>query len=235
MYVYNDDVIMIDAGITNKQIELRMAEYNISPSSIKKIFITHEHTDHIKGLKVFLKNNNDVEVYMHPLTYYALGYEIENINLIEDDSLIAHEKLAIKPLKASHDAKNCYGYLISDPFHNYFHMTDTGYMSVVNENIMQSCHFVLIESNYDFLMLRKNTKYPQRTKDRIHSDVGHMSNEQTTKVVAKLDASVTKHICFAHMSENNNIENNIELSNQNIVTNKYILAKNETMEINLHD
>lgn len=226
---------MIDAGITNKQIELRMAEYNISPSSIKKIFITHEHIDHVKGLKVFLKKNNDVEVYMHPLTYYALGYDIENINLIEDESIITHNALMIKPLKASHDAKNCYGYLINDAFNSYFHMTDTGYMSVVNENIMRHCHFVLIESNYDFLMLRKNIKYPQRTKDRIHSDVGHMSNEQTAKVISKLDFNITKHICFAHMSENNNIEQNIVGANETISTNKYVLAKNETMEINLHD
>jgi phosphoribosyl 1,2-cyclic phosphodiesterase len=208
---------------------------NIDPNTIDVIFITHEHIDHIQGLKVFL-NKYTIDVYMTEGTYHNLGYEINQINLIKPDVVVSIHGVDIHILKTSHDASESIALLFEDGQQRVLHMTDTGYISKKNLDKIKDCDVYLIESNYDLQTLMQNERYPFKTRQRIMSDSGHLSNEQCADYLSELVSNRTHTVLYAHLSENNNnhqfvIDHNKDLA----VKNKIILKKDETVVISFED
>ena len=201
--------VILDAGITLKQVKVRLHNQGIALDNIDAVFVTHEHSDHIKGLSQLL-DYTDAPLYINKTTYENanrrlhgdLDYFVKAI--IKPDKLYKIKDLAIVPLKLSHDTDSCYGYLFrqlnTSKNVSYGHITDTGYIPDKYYPILSSINTLTIESNHDVGMLQASSR-PQFLISRILSDHGHLSNEQCTEAIKKFISDKNKHFILAHVSE----------------------------------
>lgn len=202
--------ILIDAGNTCKYILNKFDEYNIDPSSIDAILITHTHSDHIKGLPVLLKKINP-KVYITEKMYPYLNY-IENYSFIDKETIIIKDML-INVIKTSHDTEDSVGYIINNNDKSIVYITDTGYINKKYFDILKNRDIYIMESNHDIEMLN-NSSYPFATRQRILSDKGHLSNYDSAKYLSNFIGDKTKYILLAHLSEENNTK---ELAYQTLI------------------
>lgn len=192
--------ILIDAGNTCKYILSKLQEYNIDPSKIDAILITHTHIDHIKGLPVLLKKINPcvyITEKMHPYMEYLENYYIINKNTFKIKDMI------IEVIKTSHDTEDSVGYIINNNNKSIVYITDTGYINKKYFEILKNRDLYIMESNHDIEMLN-NSSYPFATRQRILSDKGHLSNYDSAKYLATFIGNKTKYVLLAHLSEENN-------------------------------
>lgn len=192
--------ILIDAGNTCKYIINKLEEYQIEPSSIDAIFITHTHIDHIKGLPVLLKKINPcvyITKKMHPYMEYLENY------YIMDKETVEIKDMFIEIIKTSHDTEESVGYIINEGDKSIVYITDTGYINNKYFEKLTNKNIYIMESNHDIEMLN-NSSYPFATRQRILSDKGHLSNYDSAKYLSKLIGNKTKYVLLAHLSEENN-------------------------------
>lgn len=192
--------ILIDAGNTCKYILNKLESYNIDPTSIDAILITHTHVDHIKGLPVLLKKINPcvyITEKMHPYMEY-----LENYHIITEESFKIKD-IEIEVIKTSHDTEDSVGYIINNKNKSIVYITDTGYINKRYFDLLKNKDIYIMESNHDIEMLN-NSSYPFATRQRILSDKGHLSNYDSAKYLSKLVGDKTKYILLAHLSEENN-------------------------------
>jgi phosphoribosyl 1,2-cyclic phosphodiesterase len=199
--------ILIDCGVSCKRICAALAENGLSPSAVRAVFITHTHSDHIKGLSVFLKK--------YPVPLYAqqtnLDILFEKGKLPEGTLCFPVEKsetavrgFTVTAFPTPHDAPASCGYRVKYPDGKTAALcTDLGKITPeVWENITGT-DLVMLESNYDSQML-KNGSYPAELKRRIASDFGHLSNSECGRRLAMLAENGTIHFVLGHLSEENN-------------------------------
>lgn len=219
--------------MSSKQIIERLNEIGIGLEEINAIFLTHEHSDHIKGLKVL---SSKVECFVHATKETVSSLEVKcEINIIEENAVIEiNENLKVYTIKTSHDANNSIGYKFVFKDKEIVHITDTGY---ITNSIMEKTNDAfayIIESNYEDSVLMVNDKYPFNVKKRILSDEGHLSNKQCNDYLLEIIGNTTKHIIFAHLSENNNAHDLVREIHGNIaVESKVILSKSEIVKVEL--
>ena len=200
--------ILVDAGRSAKQLEKSLLDNNLDIEKIRAIFVTHEHTDHISGLRVFASRYG-IKVYSSSGTIKALfnmgiingkiPYEIIDAKGIEIDCM------KVTPFRTSHDCSEGMGYVISLSNGTKVGVcTDLGYISDDVYSKLCECNAVVIESNHDIRMLQ-NGKYPYYLKRRILSDKGHLSNEACAKILPDLVKRGLTRIVLSHLSSENNI------------------------------
>ena len=214
--------ILIDIGVTYKKVKESLEAISKEASNIDAIFITHEHSDHIKGLNIFIKNHPNVAVYTSTGTGEYLKNsltkaKITNFNILdifETSSKIQIKDLTIEAFKTSHDAIDPVGYKISCDDKSVTIATDLGVMTNDVFSYLSTSSFPVIESNYDKNMLFAG-KYPFEIKRRIDGPYGHLSNEDSGQVILKLAKNGTRNFLLSHMSENNNIP---ELAKETILS-----------------
>ena len=199
--------ILVDAGRTAKQMEGALSANDINISSVQAIFVTHEHTDHVAGLRVFCSRFG-CKVYSSPGTLAAL--EEKGMLQKVDSSCIGEETveaagMAVRPFPSSHDCAQGYGYRIHMPDGRKVAVaTDTGVMTDGVREAVHGCDLVVIESNHDVRMLQ-NGRYPYYLKRRILSQTGHLSNDDCAVELAELVRSGTTRLILAHLSRENNV------------------------------
>lgn len=186
--------IVIDCGGTGKYLKDAFDKVNVDYQSVDALLLTHEHSDHISQLKLF----SNTRVFA-PIAYTGVKY----MNVIKPYQTFKIGDFTILPLPLSHDASKTVGYIITDGKETLVQVTDTGYISNSNLQLMMYADYYIIESNHDPDMLMA-TKRPAMTKHRILSDNGHMSNEYCSDIVYKCLADNTKEIVLAHISEEAN-------------------------------
>lgn len=208
-YIGNSESgILVDIGVSAKRTEVALHDIGVEPSKIRGIFVTHEHTDHINGIKVFagryginvyasrgtLEGMNELDVFNGKFEPYIMpenGFELGG--------------MFIRPFKTPHDSRESYGYSVLMPDGKRIAVaTDMGKMT---DGIMNSIHgsnLVLLESNHDVRMLQTGP-YPYFLKKRILSDYGHLSNEICADTAVKLLESGTTHFILGHLSKENNV------------------------------
>ena len=229
--------ILIDAGNTCKYILEKLEKYNIEPTTIDAILITHTHVDHIKGLPVLLKKINPcvyITEKMHPYMEY-----LENFCIIDKETFNIKD-LSIEVIKTSHDTEDSVGYIISHNDKSVVYITDTGYINKRYYETLKNKDMYIIESNHDIEMLN-NSSYPFATRQRILSDKGHLSNYDSAKYLSNFIGDKTKYILLAHLSEENNTKelayNTLidRLNKENIHVDNIIIAEQnkETDYINI--
>lgn len=194
--------ILLDCGNSAKYIIEKLASINVDPKEIDAIFITHVHSDHIKGLQILLKKINP-KVYMTKEMYPYLEY-VTNYEFIESD-LINLKDIKVEVIKTSHDADSSVGYIVNNMDNSVVYLTDTGYINKKYFDILTNRNIYIFESNHDVEMLN-NGSYPFELRKRILSDKGHLSNYDSAKYLASFIGPNTKTIILAHLSEENNTE-----------------------------
>ena len=198
-----DKKILIDLGVTYKYLCESLSYYQIDPKDITHVLITHAHKDHTSSLKTFIKNNNPI-IYITPDALSAIEYLNDYNNLsFEDKEFKLDDNITIKTINTSHDAKGSRGYIISADNHDLVYITDTGYINQKNLSLISNKELYIFESNHNTEMLMHG-KYPNWLKQRVVSDVGHLSNEQAAYYLSKIIGDRTKKVILAHLSEENN-------------------------------
>ena len=198
---------IIDIGCSYRSFLQAFKNVGGDLSLIRGIFITHEHTDHILGLKMFLKNNS-VPLFASRGTISALI--AENVIpegcdvVIADENEIEINGLIISRFATSHDCRDSSGYSFTVPNGEKVSVcTDTGILTEDSKKHLIGSKAVLIESNHDITML-KNGPYTPKLKMRILSSVGHLSNTACSQFLPELLKSGTNRIILGHLSQNNN-------------------------------
>lgn len=199
----NENAILIDAGISAKQIVERLSLINRNPEKIKGIFVTHEHSDHIKGIDVFARQ------FQIPI--FANKKTAESCFLCSDDSLIQKIKnteiikisnLEIQSFSKFHKASDPISFSITND-KKISIITDAGFACKnIIENISDS-DFLCLESNHDVKMLESGP-YPFFLKQWIKSNIGHLSNTQAGLLVLEHASPKLKKIILSHLSQTNN-------------------------------
>lgn len=188
--------LVIDCGMTKRYLTQSFHSINVELSQIDALLITHDHSDHIAQLKVFkdvkkvispvlLNNREDAQIWM--------PYISQKIKDVE-----------IMPIVLSHDCDMIYGYIIQHMDEKLVYITDTGYIKSKDFNLLRDADYYIIESNHDIDLLMKSSR-PYPTKQRILSDTGHLSNEDSAYIISQLVTSKTKEVVLAHLSQEANL------------------------------
>ena len=199
--------ILIDAGESAKKITSALSLANVEPSQIDAILVTHEHSDHVKGLGTFSKKY-DIPVYANSKTWDAMpeqSFKITEKNIqkftIEENFEIGD--LKIHPFKIPHDAANPCGFNLIHENNKISIATDIGHMTSNIAHKLEDSLFVLLEANYDPEIL-KCSSYPYLLKQRIAGPNGHLPNSDAGKTISFLMNSGLKQVMLGHLSKENN-------------------------------
>ena len=203
--------LLIDAGKNAKRLCGALAKVNVNVDDIGAILVTHEHTDHISALPVFLKKH-PVPVHLA----YGCAYKLlphPSVEPLLNMHPPIHEEcicgMRVTSFPTPHDSRASVGYRIEIPDENgnivyrIGYATDIGYVTPEIEEALTGCDAVILESNHDFDMLMTGP-YPYDLKKRIASRRGHLSNPDSAALAAHLCATGTKKLMLAHLSQENN-------------------------------
>lgn len=187
-----DSLIQIDMGVSKTELKNGLAVLNKEIQDTNALFITHDHADHIKGIRYVEKS---VPVYASFGTY-----PVSDDHILIPNQSIKIGSFEILPFSVSHDAKNPVNYIVKTPSEKLGYVTDVGYLTEENLDLLKDCDYYLFESNHDLKMLRLS-KRPQTLKQRIRGDSGHLSNIDSAKYMVSLIGPHTKRIFLSHLSE----------------------------------
>jgi len=215
-YIGNDkEAILVDAGISCREIETRMKRLGLLMQKVKAIFVSHEHNDHIKGIPTLARK--------HQLPVYITDSTKRNGKLSLQKNLVisfsAHEpvsigELVITPFPKLHDASDPYSFIISCKEINVGVFTDIGAPCTHVIKYFQQCHAAFLEANYPYFL-----------KTRIRGGMGHLSNKQALELFTTHKPAFMSHLFLSHLSKNNNCPNLVgELFNKYAGDVKMIVA-----------
>lgn len=192
--------ILIDIGNSCRYVVDKLKELEINGDDIDAILITHTHSDHIKGLKVFLKKFN-CKVYITKEMLDYVDY-VKDYHIIDRDVFVIGS-ISVNVIKTSHDAVGSVGYVVNGDHKSIVYITDTGYINNKYFELLSNRDLYVMEFNHDIEMLN-NGSYPFKIRQRILGDKGHLSNYDASKYISKFIGSKTKCVVLAHLSEENN-------------------------------
>lgn len=236
---YKNTKLLIDSGMSGKRIQEQLKNIEVDPKEIQGIFITHEHTDHIKGAGV-LSRRYDIPVYANEKTWEAMlpkigKMEDRNIKVFETSKEFAFNELSINTFNVHHDAVDPVGFTVTNSKKKICLLTDTG---VVDENIKSSLEdfdLLLLETNHDVEMLKVGS-YPFSLKKRILSKFGHLSNETAGYFLTSILKDREEVVLLGHLSAENNFPELAEKTVNNILEEKGIIpGKNVKIEMTYRD
>ncbi len=203
-YQGNGSAYLIDAGISCRQVCERLSKIKKNIRSIKGIFITHEHSDHVKGLQVISKMFH-IPIYISKGTLDSLKFHIgsELVNIITPGKKINIDGTIVDPFLKCHDAAEPVSYSMTFAKKTASFITDIGIACDTVKEHVRNSDVLVLESNHDIEML-KNGRYPYYLKKRILSDDGHISNYDSALLVLEHAKSRLEKLYLSHLSENNN-------------------------------
>jgi phosphoribosyl 1,2-cyclic phosphodiesterase len=198
------EAVLVDAGISCREIEKRMKRLGLCIENVKAVFVSHEHSDHIKGLPTLVKKYQ-LPVYITPDTMYHGRLHFEN-HLIKNFQ--SHEPVVIGGLNITafpkfHDASDPYSFVVSCNHICVGVFTDIGVPCQHLIKYFKQCHAAFLEANYDDGML-ENGGYPIFLKNRIRGGMGHLSNKQALDLFITHKPEFMSHLLLSHLSKNNN-------------------------------
>ncbi|MDO4267792.1 MAG: MBL fold metallo-hydrolase [Eubacteriales bacterium] len=203
--------ILVDAGISNKRIEQGLGAIGVKGSELDGVVITHEHSDHIRGLGV-LARKHGVPVYGTKETLEEIAakttlgdYPRELLRPVSPDVEFAIGDLTLHPFSIDHDAANPVAYRVKNGRRSVAVATDIGHFDQYVIEHLQGLDALLLESNHDVNMLQAGP-YPYYLKQRILGDHGHLSNENAGRLLNYILHDNMKHILLGHLSRENNYE-----------------------------
>ena len=198
--------VLIDAGISLRRITASLARFELTPKDLAGVVVTHEHSDHVKGIKMLVKYHNTpilapdgVAGALHELLPEAR----QCISGFYAGAELSIGELYVRSFATMHDTPESVGYRFEDGRTSFVLATDIGCVSQPVLEAAQGADMAVIEANHDVEML-KNGKYPYFLKRRVLSDRGHLSNDDSGQFAVRLARSGTSKILLAHLSRDNN-------------------------------
>lgn len=202
--------ILMDAGLSGKKIKMLLNEIGVDITDIDMVFLSHDHSDHSKGLGVLMRRYPQIAAYANSGTWTYLSethkigqIPVQQMNVIEPGQTKSFGDLDVTAFATSHDAAAPQYYVFTSEGKRMAFLTDTGYVSQKVKSVIKDADGYMMEFNYDDMMLR-NGPYSWTLKQRILSDVGHLSNEDAGQALLDVVSNKTQHIFLAHRSQHNN-------------------------------
>jgi phosphoribosyl 1,2-cyclic phosphodiesterase len=197
--------ILVDAGLGPCELADRLASAGVDPASLALVLLSHEHQDHARGAASFSKKWG-VRLCGSRGTYAAAGLGAEDIagyDVLEPGTSRAVGSLSVRGVPVPHDAAGPLGFVIEGDGASLAHATDFGHVSRAVAEGFRECDVVLIESNYDPVMLRDGP-YPWSVKERILGSRGHLSNDDVARFLYRDLGEACRMVVLAHVSQSNN-------------------------------
>lgn len=211
----NQEKLLVDAGLSGKQLDQLFSEVDVDPSELSGILVTHEHSDHIKGLGIIARKYN-LPIYANEKTWTAMEGKIGKLTTdqkfhFDVDETKTFGDIDVQSFGVSHDA--------ADPMFFTFHrgnkkvalVTDLGYVSDKIKDTVKGADAFIFEANHDVELLRMG-RYPWSVKRRILGDSGHISNEDCGLALAECITNQTERVYLAHLSQDNNMKDLARMS-----------------------
>ena len=200
------DVILVDAGFSGKKLAERLDQVGVKAEEISAILVTHEHDDHVQGLRVFAKRHGGIPAYANALTAERLGLMKKApaaMKVFSNGALFTVGPFEVEAFSISHDAVDPVGFSIRVNGVRVALCTDLGVVGKMVPVKLQDHDLVVLESNHCPELLRASTR-PLSLQQRILSRRGHLSNQMAADLVPQIASSRTKHFIMAHLSEDCN-------------------------------
>ncbi|MCF6290916.1 MAG: MBL fold metallo-hydrolase [Desulfobacterales bacterium] len=197
--------LLIDGGFSGLEIRKRLAVIGIDISSLTAILVTHEHSDHIRGVGV-LSRQGRLPVYANPATHTAAGPTLKKLfarREFETGTSFVINDFEIHPFSVSHDTADPVGFVLRNGRASLGLCTDTGMVSRLMHHRLAHCNGLVLESNHDPVLL-KNGTYPPYLKQRIRGNKGHLANRDSARFLLALWHQGLEHVVLAHLSDANN-------------------------------
>lgn len=217
---YKNTNLLVDCGISKKRLVECLSKYSLTLNDIDCILITHEHSDHISGLKALLKDR-DIKIISQRDTLKYIVKQLDNngiktnlnnfkiiapANVLNDNSYIMAKDIKFYPLKGCHDVPSLYyKFVLGDVVVAI--MTDIGRYTDYNIKTLSDVNYLMLESNYDENMILDNS-YPAWLKNRIMGEGGHLSNIDCSNIIMRLAGDSLKEVYLSHISDDSNSEKN---------------------------
>lgn len=204
-YLGNDsEAVLVDVGISCREVETRMKRLGLEISRVKAIFISHEHSDHIKGLEL-LSRKHQLPVYITQATRRQGRVKLEKHLSFSfgPGETVQVGSLSVTAFSKLHDAADPFSFLVSGNGVNIGVFTDIGKACANVIHHFRQCHAAILESNYDEQMLA-NGNYPYYLKKRISGGQGHLSNTEALELFRQHRSPFLSHLFLGHLSQHNN-------------------------------
>lgn len=225
--------LLIDAGLSAKRVEELLRERQLDPAELDGVLITHEHSDHIKGLGA-LARKYDLPIYANEKTWEELDKQIgriaeENKVVMKTGEVLDFGSMQVESYGISHDAAEPVGYCFYEGEQKLALATDLGYVSRKVKEKIEDADVLVLEANHDVQMLRMG-KYPWSIKRRILSDLGHLSNDAAGEALSELISGNTKRVYLAHLSRDHNMMDLAKLTVNTILEDHGLSLKEEALK-----
>lgn len=225
--------VLVDIGVSAKRCEFALNRIGVDPKSIKGIFVTHEHHDHVSGVRVFASKHK-IPVFASPEILDEMQRTQivnEKVNAFEIDRFLELDTIKAEAFRNSHDSVSCLGYKFTLPDGRKISVcTDTGYVTDDAKNTLAGTDMIFLESNHEISML-ENGSYPYILKKRILSAKGHLSNFAASEFAKELLQSGTTRFVLSHLSRENNVP---EIARQSAVAALSELGARENEDYRLY-
>ena len=199
--------LLVDCGFSAREIEKRLKKFDLLPSQITAILVTHEHGDHINGVRVLARKYR-IPVWATVGTAASLADDVQDlVHTIQYHFAFklgeAEDAITVTPFPVPHDAREPSQFIFEDGEYRLGLLTDTGMITPIIEQALTACDALLLEANHDIEML-ENSEYHAALKQRVGGQYGHLNNRQTARLLEKIDTSKLQHLVIMHVSEQNN-------------------------------
>lgn len=200
-----DGALLVDVGFSMRETRRRLDAAGVDPRDLKAILISHEHTDHVRGLRTAARQL-DIPVYCNRHTGTMIKERKsapDTLNLFAVGAEFSVEEFSVQPFSIPHDAMDPVGFIVSANGHRIGIATDLGHANNLVCHHLLECDVLVVESNHDMELLRQSSR-PWSLKQRILSRHGHLSNDASQELIAKIIHDRTRHIVLAHASQDCN-------------------------------
>ena len=197
----NQTKILIDAGISGRALEKKLAEINVDLSDIDAILITHEHTDHIQGLKV-LAYKMGIPIFANHETAKGIVeyfHDCPKFKIFSTGETFEFGDLEIHPFSIQHDTVDPVAFTIRLNDIKLGFSTDLGFVTTLVENRLRECDYIYVEANHQPAMVHASAR-PAIYKQRVLGRTGHLSNEACGRLISNVFNPKLKHVHLAHLS-----------------------------------
>ncbi len=201
-----EGTFLIDAGLSAKQLVLRLELLGINADDLDGIFLTHEHSDHARGLNVFLKERS-IPIYANAMTKEAIEWGIKSKvkwKVFQTGQMFQIGELSVNSFPIPHDAAEPVGFVLETEYAKFGLVTDVGCVTQSMRVNLKNSDALFIEANYDEELLENDTKRPWATKQRISSRHGHLSNTQAGELIADIGCEKLNCVLLGHLSSDCN-------------------------------